>query len=269
MTRAEPSVHLIIDERAQGRVARLAVDHPGKLNILNRALMQALLRELEMLAADEALRVLVLSGAGDSAFIGGADIREMAALTPRSARTFIQLLHRVCDGLRRLPVPVIARIRGYALGAGLEVAAACDLRIAAQDARFGMPEVRLGIPSVIEAALLPSLIGWGRTRRLLYTGETIDAREAERFGLVERSVAAAELDTAVEEWVAAILACAPRAIRLQKALVRAWEELPPSRAVERGIAAFAQAYLSDEPRHLMGGFLSAAALRRKERGRPS
>lgn len=116
---------------------------------------------------------MVLTGAGDKSFIGGADIREMAALTPATAETFITRLHAMCACLRDLPVPVIARINGYAIGAGLEVAAACDLRVASNSAVFGMPEVKVGIPSVIEAALLPSLIGWGRTRELLYLGENI------------------------------------------------------------------------------------------------
>jgi enoyl-CoA hydratase len=268
MTSAEPGIHLDIEERPQGRIARLEVDHPGKLNILNRALMQALVEKLEALAADEGLRVLVLSGRGERAFIGGADIREMATLAPESARAFITLLHRVCASLRALPVPVIARIRGWALGAGLEVAAACDLRIAASDARFGMPEVKVGIPSVIEAALLPSLIGWGRTRRLLLTGETIDARLAERWGLVERVAAADELDAALEEWVAAILGCGPHAVRQQKALMREWEELTPARAIERGIATFADAFRGEEPRQRMAAFLSSAAARRKRSSPP-
>jgi enoyl-CoA hydratase/carnithine racemase len=191
----------------------------------------------------------------------------MAALDGDSAAPFITALHRACDALRKLPVPVIARIHGYALGAGLEVAAACDLRIASEHARFGMPEVKVGIPSVIEAALLPSLIGWGRTRRLLLTAETIDAHLAERWGLVEWCVPAAQLDAAVGELVDAILACGPTAIRQQKRLIRDWEELPMSQAIERGIACFAQAFATDEPRQKMGAFLTQAAARRKARDR--
>jgi enoyl-CoA hydratase len=250
-------VELRIEERgAAGRVATLTVANEGKLNILDPPGIVALERSVLGLAADNALRVLVLRGAGDKAFIGGADIRAMAELDPAGARTFITDLHRACDALRRLPVPVIARIDGYALGAGLEVAASCDLRIAAEGARFGMPEVKVGIPSVIEAALLPQLIGWGRTRRLLFTGETIDCATAERWGLVERVVAKTYLDAAVEEWITAILAAGPRAIRLQKALMNEWAELGYSEAIERGIDAFATAYESDEPRERMARFLS-------------
>ena len=261
-------VALAIEERgAAGRIARLAIDHPGKLNILNRALIEELAQKLDALAGDAGLRAVVLTGAGERAFIGGADIRELAALDRASAAPFITALHRTCEALRRLPMPVIARIHGYALGAGLEVAAACDLRIASEHARFGMPEVKVGIPSVIEAALLPGLIGWGRTRRLLLTAETIDAREAERWGLVEWCVPSAQLDAAVEELLAAILACGANAIRLQKTLIREWEELPMSQAIERGIARFADAFATDEPQRMMGAFLAAAAARKRARQR--
>ena len=256
-----PRIDTRNEERTAGRIAHVTVDHPGKLNILNRALMAALGDQLTALGDDEGLRAVVLRGAGDRAFIGGADIRDMAALDEESARDFITLLHRACDAARRLPVPVIARIEGYALGAGLEVAAACDLRIAAEGARFGMPEVKVGIPSVIEAALLPSLIGWGRTRRLLFTGETIDAAEAERWGLVEWCVPKAELDGAVEHVLGAILACGPRAIRLQKALIREWEDLPLSQAITRGITRFGAAFRTDEPKRMMAAFLASKAQR--------
>ncbi len=201
------------------------------------------------------MRACVLTGAGERAFIGGADIAEMAGLEPDTARRFITTLHEVCRALRELPVPVIARIQGYCLGGGLEVAAACDLRLAAADARFGMPEVRVGLPSVIEAALLPRLVGWGKARELVLTAEMIGAEEALACGLVERVAPAAELDSALEHWLGALLAAGPRALRAQKALLREWERLPLGEAIERGIDAFVEAYRSDEPKALMRRFL--------------
>ncbi|HEY0522168.1 MAG TPA: enoyl-CoA hydratase [Stellaceae bacterium] len=267
-TNAEPPpVLLRLDDRGGGGiVAYVTVDNPRKLNTLNSRTMAALAETFDRLAADEKrLRAVVLSGAGDRAFIGGADIGEMAAIEePGAARAFITLIHRTCDAMRRMPAPVIARIQGYALGAGMEVAAACDLRIAAAGARFGMPEVRLGIPSVVEAALLPMLIGWGRTRDLLLCGETIDAAEAARIGFVEEvAPTAAALDEAVERRVAAIVASGPRAIRAQKALIRAWEDLPVDQAVQRGIDAFAASWESDEPKRMMAEFLAARRQRRR------
>jgi enoyl-CoA hydratase/carnithine racemase len=258
-----PAITVRLVEHDEGAVVgHVTLANPGNLNIIDRVLMSELIAATAALAQTARLRAVVLRGDGDKAFIGGADIREMAALDPTSAREFITRLHLVCDGLRRLPVPVIARIDGYALGAGLEIAAACDLRVASERAVFGMPEVRVGIPSVIEAALLPALIGWGRTRRLLLTGESISAEEAQRWGLVERVVPAASLDDAVNDTLAAILACGGNALRLQKELIGYWEDHTVSEGVARGIASFAEAWESDEPRRMMGGFLEAKQRKR-------
>ena len=247
-------VDLRIDARADGTIAYLTVDNRAKLNTLDRALMTEFIGKVERLAARDDLRALVLAGAGDKAFIGGASIPEMAALDRDSAEGFITLLHRTCDALRKLPVPVIARLDGYALGAGLEVAVSCDLRVASVRAKFGMPEVKVGIPSVIEAALLPHLIGFGRARELLMLGEIIDADTALRWGLVERVVALDALDREIETMVAAILAAGPQAIRQQKALMQAWERLPVDRAIAAGIDAFVRAFETDEPKRMLSAF---------------
>ena len=200
-----------VDVRQDARgVAVVTIENPAKLNTLSTSVMTDLIAAVERLGSDAGLRAVVLRGAGERAFIGGADIAEMAALDAASARAFITLVHRSCDVFRRLPVPVIARIQGYVFGAGVEVAAACDVRVAATGSRFGMPEVRLGVPSVVEAALLPQLIGWGRTRQLLLTGDTIDAATAHAWGLVEKLVPADQLDQAVERLIVSILASGPR-----------------------------------------------------------
>jgi enoyl-CoA hydratase len=244
---------LAIDSRG---VARLTVDNQRKLNVVGSALLDDFRRQVEMLGRDDTLRAVVVTGAGSKAFIGGADIQEMARLDEKSARTYITRLHRACDALRRLPFPAIARISGYALGAGLEIAAACDLRIASTTARFGMPEVKVGIPSVIEAALLPALIGWGRTRRMLLAGEIHTARQAESWGLVDQVSTPKGLDKAVAATVESILKAGPAAIRLQKKLIRQWEDLTVNAAIEAGIDVFAEAYSTDEPRRMMQAFLN-------------
>jgi enoyl-CoA hydratase len=253
-----------VDVRQDARgVAVVTIDNAAKLNTLNTRVMTELVAALERLGSDASLRAVVLRGAGERAFIGGADIAEMAGLDATSARAFITLVHRCCDVFRRLPVPAIARIQGYVFGAGVEVAAACDIRIAAAGSQFGMPEVRLGIPSVVEAALLPQLIGWGRTRQLLLTGDTIDAVTAQAWGLVEEVVAVEQLDETVERLVASILASGPRAIRLQKTLITAWEELPLRDAIQHGIDSFANAWDSDEPRRMMAEFVERRRLRKR------
>jgi enoyl-CoA hydratase/carnithine racemase len=247
-----PDVKLSVDARG---VATISFQGIKSLNIAGSAEVERLTRTVASLAGREDLRLLVLTGAGEKAFIGGADIEEMAKLTPASAQAFITNLHRLCQALRELPVPVIARIRGYCLGGGLEVAAACDLRVAGGDARFGMPEVKVGLPSVIEATLLPYLIGWGRAREIIYTGRIFGAGEALQMGLVEKVVPAHELDTAVAHWVDAILECSPQAIRAQKELFRQWEALPPTVAAEASIPIFARCFESGEPNEYLKRFL--------------
>src|SRR5438552_6592756 len=249
-----PSVSVRLDERPAGTIATVTIENAGKLNTLGSALMIAFVEQIEALGQRDDLRAVVLTGAGAKAFIGGANIVEMAGLDAAGARAFITLVHRCCDGLRALPVPVIARLNGYTLGAGLEVAAACDLRVASSNAVFGMPEVRVGIPSVVEAALLPGLIGWGRTRELLLFGENIDAATALAWGLVQQVVEPAALDGAIEARLNQLLGAGPQAIRGQKALIRQWEDCTLSQAVRAGIESFAQAYATDEPARLMGAF---------------
>jgi enoyl-CoA hydratase len=251
-------VQMRLKDRKQGHIAYVTIDNVRRLNVMNGALMDALAETLAKLAGDEALRAVVLTGAGPKAFTAGADINEMATIdNAATARAFIMRLHRCCDAIRNLPVPVIARIHGYCFGGGLEIAAACDVRIASEAATFGMQEVKIGIPSVIEAALLPALIGWGRTREILYLGETFSAADALAWRLVERVVPAAALDQAVEDWIGKLLTSAPRAVRLQKRLIRQWEDLPLSAAVAAGIDAFAASYETDEPITMMRGFLEA------------
>ncbi len=255
-------VEMRFDERQGSRVAVVTINNASRLNAMHSALMDEFVERLSPLMADAELRAFVLTGAGDKAFIGGADIREMSALAnAEDGREFITRLHRCCDAIRTIPVPTIARINGLTLGGGLEMAAACDVRIAAASAVFGMPEVKLGIPSVIEAALLPMLIGWGRTRQILLFGENFSAQEARSWGLVNELVADDDLDNAVGRWLDQLLSCSPGAVRLQKQLIRSWEDLPPRAAIEAGIASFEAAVRSGEPAAAMRDFLE----RRKAR----
>jgi len=252
--------------RQGGTVAYVTIDNASRLNSLNRALMDEFAQAMARLSEDEQLRAVVLSGAGEKAFVGGADIDEMSGLDAAGARAFITRVHRCCEAVRDCPVPVIARVAGHALGAGLELAASCDLRVAADTARFGMPEVRLGIPSVVEAAVLPSLVGWGRARQMLLLGDTFGAQDAARWGLVEEVTEPSGLDAVVERWLDALLACGPQSIRLQKRLVRRWEDLPLRDAIAAGIDTFAQAYETDEPARMMAEF--RAAHRARKSGNP-
>jgi|HubBroStandDraft_1064217.scaffolds.fasta_scaffold00037_9 enoyl-CoA hydratase len=260
---AEPRILLRFEAEApEARVAHVTIDNPSKLNTLTPDLLRNLKAVLERLALDEGLRAVVLAGTGDKAFIGGADIDVMAGLDRASAAGFITLIHECCRALRDLPVPAIARLQGFTLGAGMELAAACDLRVASKSARFGMPEVKLGIPSVVEAALLPGLIGWGRTREMLLLGETYGAAELAQWGFLNRVTAADALDAGIEELLQALFTAGPYAVKRQKRLIAAWEELPPSGAIAAGIAAFAASWDSDEPTRMMAEFQAARPRRR-------
>jgi enoyl-CoA hydratase len=257
-------IHVRLDERPRGTVAHVTLGNARNLSAMNSALMGEFVDTMARLATDERLRAVVLTGAGPKAFIVGADIGEMAGIAGGAEATaFIMRLHRCCDAVRAFPVPVIARIQGYAFGAGLEMAASCDVRIAADTALLGMPEVKLGIPSVIEAALLPMLVGWGRAREIMFFGETFTAGEALEWGLVERVVPASALDEAIEEWLGKLLTSTPRAVRLQKRLMRQWENQPLAAAVQAGIEAFAAAYETDEPAVAMREFLAAQKARKR------
>jgi enoyl-CoA hydratase len=240
-----------------GAVAHVVFDNARRLNVLNPPALLDLTEAFLALAHEADLRAVVFSGAGGRAFIGGADIHHMAGMRhPEDGRRFITMIHRLCQAIRDCPVPVICKLEGFTLGAGLEVAAACDLRVAADSAHFGMPEVKVGIPSVVEAALLPRLIGWGRTSWLLLTGETIDAATADRWGFVEQVVPAASLGVAVERCVDSIVAATPLAVRAQKRLMRRWERLPIDEAVQAGIDAFAQSVADGEHIERMTAFVN-------------
>jgi len=261
MNDAQPALHhagVTID--ASG-IAEITIRHAGRLNLLGTPVITDLRLAFERLACDAGVRTVVLRGTGDAAFVAGADIKEMGRLDPGSARGFIDGLRRLCEAVRHCPVPVIARLPGWALGGGLELAAACDIRIASDAARFGMPEVKVGIPSIIHAALLPRLIGQARANWLLLTGESIDAAQALAWALVDAVVPPERLDAEVQRQAQQFASYGPQALRQQKRLLREWQQTDLDTAILRGVDEFASAYATGEPAHFMAPFLT----RRSER----
>ena len=226
---------------------RITLENSRRANCLSTALVTALTSAFHELAAVDDLRLAVLTGAGERAFMAGADLNELGTAEPDAARAYITNLQRMHQAIRDLPVPVIARINGACLGAGLETAASCDLRVAADTAVFGMPEVVIDLPSVIEAALFPRLIGWGRTAWLLYRGDTIDAATALDWGLVEQTVPPGELDAAVDALAAVICRNGATGIRLQKALMREWEQRSLDDGIRAGIDSLTDAFRHGDP----------------------
>jgi enoyl-CoA hydratase len=245
-----------VEERGPAsRIAWLTVNNPARRNALGMAGKRAIAEAFNQLAKDDKLRLVVITGAGDKSFIAGADIHEMKDLDAAGAEHEHRLTHVANQSIRDCPVPVIARVNGYCLGFGMELAAACDIRIGVEHAKFGMPEVRVGIPSGMEAALLPLLIGHGKTAELVLTGDIIDAHEAHRIGFLQRLVTAEALDAEVERCITSLLAGGARVMRLQKALLRDWEQLPLNEAIEAGISACVRARETDEPRRMMQAFI--------------
>jgi enoyl-CoA hydratase/carnithine racemase len=253
---SQAAVHVAIAERAGGRIARVTLDNAPRLNCLSTPLIVEVSNAFARLSADPLLRAVVLTGAGERAFVGGADLNELGQLCADSARLYITRLHQACRAVRHCPVPVLGRINGFALGAGLELAASCDLRAAADTAQFGMPEVQMGLPSVIEAALLPGLIGAGRTREMLLTGVLYSAAEALAMHLVEKVVPATDLDAALEPWIVAICRATPQAIRAQKALINRWQQVSLEEGILAGIDALADAYRTGEPQAAIAAFFA-------------
>jgi enoyl-CoA hydratase len=223
----------MVDVELEGSVARIFLNRPEKANALNSAMLSALAAALESLDL-AALRVVVIAGRGRN-FCGGADAVELKALVPANAGAFVEKIHQVCAKIRGLPFPVVAKLHGAVIGAGLEIAAACDLRVAAEGTEFSMPEVRLGIPSVVEAALLPRLMGSGRAAWLVLTGEAIDARRALEWGLIE------EIGHG-EDLISRLVSNDQQALRMQKQLLQLWEEAPLSTSIAASIERFAHSY---------------------------
>ena len=257
MSKDDPVVLLDYDDHgAAGRIARVTFNNPAKRNALGLAGKDLFVEILTNLKHDETLRAVVLTGAGEKSFVGGSDLAQMAEYDLAAAEASATKTHRACDAVRQFPVPVIARINGYCFGSGMEIAACADMRVAADHAKFGMPEVRFGIPSGMEASVLPRLIGWGKTTELVLTGDHIDAEEAYRIGFLERLVAAGDLDASVDKWIESILACGPRAVRIQKRLIMDWDRMSPTDGARAGIQAYVESYRSDEPRRMMTAFVN-------------
>src|ERR1700744_85816 len=239
-----------------GGVVTIEVINSKSLNIIGSGAIDELTEAFRALGQDDDVRVVALRGAGEKAFIGGADINEMITLDPSSGEAVIRPLAGFCEAIRECPVPGIARLAGWCLGGGLEVAMCCDLRIAESGAKFGMPEIAVGIPSVIHAALMPALIGASHSAWLLLTGETIDATTAGTWGLVHEAVPAEALNARIAQLAAKLAGFGPRAVRQQKRLLNKWFDMTTHDAIEDSVGEFSQAFLTGEPERHMQAFLS-------------
>ena len=237
------------------RVATITIDRPEKRNALNGQVRAELMHALDALEPDDDVRVVVITGAGEKAFVAGADIGEFAERTPLEQRAAMEG-RRVFEVVADFPKPVIASINGYALGGGCELALACDLRIAARSARLGQPEVNLGIlPGGGGTQRLPRLVGLGRAMRLALTGELIDAEEAERIGLVDTLVDDDELADRTRELAGSIARHSPVALKLIKQAIRASAETPLAAGLRLERELFITAFASQDSTEGINAFL--------------
>jgi enoyl-CoA hydratase len=254
----------ILMER-EGRVAILTVNRPDKLNALNDQVREDMLAALAQIESDDSVGVVVITGAGEKSFIAGADISEFAGRSPFDQRHAMRS-PRIFDIMSSFPKPVIAMINGFCLGGGCELALSCDLRIASEKARFGQPEIKLGlIPGGGGTQRLPRLVGTGHALRLILTGDMIGAAEAQSIGLVEMVVPHEELRAKTLELAQKMAAMSPLTVKVAKEAVRASERM----SLEEGIVyerdLFCLCFSTEDKQEGVDAFLAKRAAQWKGR----
>lgn len=240
-----------------GAIATLTLNRPDKLNALDAELLGELAATFNRLAGDPSVLVVILTGAGEKAFAAGADIAAMANMSTTEAKAFSERGQGICAAIEGAPFPVLGAINGFALGGGCEIALACDFLYASERAKFGQPEVKLGvIPGFGGTQRLSRRVGAGLARELCYTGTVIDAHHALRIGLVNAVIPPAELLGKVADVATTIAAMGPRAITACKRVLLHGADLPLTQASELEGRAFADLFSTADQREGMAAFLA-------------
>jgi len=241
-------------------IAQLTVNRPEKLNALNSETVLELRDAVERVGGDAAVRALMITGAGEKAFVAGADINQLALLTPIEAQAYAERGQRVFRAIEMLAKPTLAAINGYALGGGLELAMSCAVRVASENARMGQPEVKLGIlPGYGGTQRLPRLVGRGRALEMLLSGEPVTAAEAHRMGLVNHVVPQTELLEFSRQWLRKVLANAPLAVGLTLQAVDVGLEAGLEQGLRFEAAAFGLTTATEDKREGTRAFLEKRA----------
>jgi enoyl-CoA hydratase len=240
---------VIVATRLDSQLLQVRLSRPEKRNALTRPLIEQLTQQLAEAGQDETVRGVVLAGEGPS-FCAGVDLDEFASGSVESGRELILALKDLCATLRGLPKPVACAIQGHCLGGALEMAACCDFRVCSAEARLGMPEVFLGIPSVIDAVMLIQHVGAGRAYELLLTGEPIDGQTAYAWGLANRLAPPDRLVETAADLLRTVIRHDPEVVANQKRLHQAWLDQAYTQAVETSIEPLLDAFRAARPQHL-------------------
>jgi enoyl-CoA hydratase len=241
----------------KGGIATITFNRPKALNALNSALLSEFSQALDDIAADENIRVLILTGAGDKSFVAGADISELATFNSLKAKAFAAKGHDIIDKLQQLPIAVIAAVNGFALGGGTEISIACDFIYASENAKFGQPEINLGvIPGFGGTQRLPRLIGTNMAKELIFTGRMISAAEALQLGLANKVVPQDELMDEVLKVAGAIASKGKASLRAAKQAVDRGMNVDLATGCKIEVDAFALCYASPDATEGTSAFLA-------------
>ncbi|MEM7483080.1 MAG: enoyl-CoA hydratase-related protein [Acidobacteriota bacterium] len=243
-------------EEQHGRVMVLTINRPDKLNALNQQVRDEMMEAVERLEADDSVGVVVITGAGEKSFVAGADIGEFEGRSPFDQRHAMRS-PRIFDVMQSFSKPVIAMVNGFCLGGGCELAMSCDLRVASDKARFGQPEINLGlIPGGGGTQRMPRLVGLGQTMRMMLTGDMIPAAEAHSIGLVEMVFPADELREKTLELAAKIASKSPLTLRIAKEAVHAAAQFPLNDGIRYERDLFCLAFSTEDKAEGVDAFLN-------------
>ena len=242
--------------KKEGSIAVLTINRPKAYNALNSELVGALGKAIDDIAADETVRCVILTGAGEKSFVAGADIKEMVEMNTQQARAFMKKGHKVMNKIQYLEKPIIAAINGFCLGGGLELAMSCDIRYAADNAKLGLPEVGLGIhPGFGGTQRLARLVGQGKASELVFSADQIDANEAFRIGLVQKVLPAAKLMEEAMGLAKRIASKGPIAVRLAKASLNAGLSSDFKTGLNYEVETVTQTFATEDLREGMKAFI--------------
>lgn len=239
-----------------GQVEWITFNRPEKLNCLTRENLKQISQRLKKIAADESVRVVIFTGAGEKAFSAGMHVNEFNGLTPQDAYELISELKEVCELIRKIPQPVVMAINGYCIGGALEMSMAADIRVAAANAVFSMPEINLGIPSVLDSVLLQQHVGLSLAKEMLLTGNSVSVKRMNQLGFLNAVVEQDQVRATAKEYAEELIDKPYFTIKQQKELFETWQNSSLEVAIQDSVNKFALAFTTDIPQKRLDEFLA-------------